>query len=449
MGKHYEKEVYDKIDELLKQGVGNKKITEILDVSIGAVTYRKEKLGLNKRRPPKITHEQEMEIIHLKKTTSLSQEEIGKIVGVGHSTVSRVCIPYFKAEKEEQDRKIVEMSKQGYYAHEIADELGISEHVVGYRRRLKLGVSGDEVFEAHNKRVAQEKIDARIKREKEDYEQRLSLVIQTINDNVGDDWEYDSGFISTRHPLNIKCKHCGNVVEMSSDTIRGWRNNHYDNTGKSLKCDVCESIQQECVDYQAFMTDSVTQYEIDSFSDVQYGDCVKKELHICEWCGTVFYGSGKYCSDDCFKWDSQQKREESFVSKKVVCKCCGKEFMTEYKKSKVFCSEECAKKQARKQKRMMKRLRKHRINSRDIDTDVTLGKLIQRDKGICQICGKPVDENDYHYNEDGYFVCGNNYPSLDHIRPLAKGGSHTWDNVQLAHFLCNALKSDTYTSPRT
>lgn len=35
---------------------------------------------------------------------------------------------------------------------------------------------------------------------------------------------------------------------------------------------------------------------------------------------------------------------------------------------------------------------------------------------------------------------GDNYPSVDHIVPLAKGGLHSWDNVQLAHFKCNTLK---------
>ena len=37
---------------------------------------------------------------------------------------------------------------------------------------------------------------------------------------------------------------------------------------------------------------------------------------------------------------------------------------------------------------------------------------------------------------------GRHYPTLDHIIPLSKGGSHTWDNVQLAHMGCNAGKCD-------
>lgn len=32
--------------------------------------------------------------------------------------------------------------------------------------------------------------------------------------------------------------------------------------------------------------------------------------------------------------------------------------------------------------------------------------------------------------------------SLDHIVPLNRGGSHTYSNVQLAHFVCNISKQD-------
>lgn len=34
------------------------------------------------------------------------------------------------------------------------------------------------------------------------------------------------------------------------------------------------------------------------------------------------------------------------------------------------------------------------------------------------------------------------YPSIDHIIPVSHGGTHTWDNVELAHRYCNGVKSD-------
>jgi 5-methylcytosine-specific restriction endonuclease McrA len=33
-------------------------------------------------------------------------------------------------------------------------------------------------------------------------------------------------------------------------------------------------------------------------------------------------------------------------------------------------------------------------------------------------------------------------PTIDHIVPLARGGTHEPSNVQSAHFICNALKGD-------
>lgn len=75
------------------------------------------------------------------------------------------------------------------------------------------------------------------------------------------------------------------------------------------------------------------------------------------------------------------------------------------------------------------------------DRDITLEKLYNRDGGICALCGKPCDYEDYVF-QGATFVAGNDYPSIDHVKPLSKGGSHTWDNVQLVHKICNSIKSN-------
>lgn len=71
------------------------------------------------------------------------------------------------------------------------------------------------------------------------------------------------------------------------------------------------------------------------------------------------------------------------------------------------------------------------------DSSITLEKVIERDHGICQICGLYVDKTDI---DRGHIK--RMYPTVDHIIPLSKGGTHTWDNVQLAHMMCNAGKCD-------
>lgn len=78
-----------------------------------------------------------------------------------------------------------------------------------------------------------------------------------------------------------------------------------------------------------------------------------------------------------------------------------------------------------------------RYGCKEFDNTITLKALIVRDNGVCQICGMPTDDNDI---ANGHI--GRMYPTLDHIIPLSKGGSHTWGNIQLAHMCCNAGKCD-------
>lgn len=73
----------------------------------------------------------------------------------------------------------------------------------------------------------------------------------------------------------------------------------------------------------------------------------------------------------------------------------------------------------------------------EYDEGVTLKKVRAKYHDICQICGLMVD--------DTAIVNGHIkrlYPTIDHIIPLSKGGTHTWENVRLAHMSCNAGKRD-------
>ena len=72
----------------------------------------------------------------------------------------------------------------------------------------------------------------------------------------------------------------------------------------------------------------------------------------------------------------------------------------------------------------------------EYEDGITLKRVMKRDGGICKLCGKPVDITD----RNGKGI-GNKYPTVDHIIPINKGGSHTWKNVQLAHMICNAHKN--------
>ena len=62
-------------------------------------------------------------------------------------------------------------------------------------------------------------------------------------------------------------------------------------------------------------------------------------------------------------------------------------------------------------------------------------KIILATKSICGICGKPVDKT-LRYPDPMS-------PTVDHIIPVAKRGDPIdLDNLQLAHWICNRMKSD-------
>ena len=74
------------------------------------------------------------------------------------------------------------------------------------------------------------------------------------------------------------------------------------------------------------------------------------------------------------------------------------------------------------------------------DPTVTLERLIKRDGLRCAICGELCDKNDKRWNSR----FGPMYPTIDHIKPMSKGGGHVWSNVQVAHSICNTIKNDAY-----
>lgn len=125
---------------------------------------------------------------------------------------------------------------------------------------------------------------------------------------------------------------------------------------------------------------------------------------------------------------------------KSICAECGNEYI-KYSVQQILCKE-CHDKQEQSKKNVRKRLRENKIKTNGtVDCSITLTKLIKRDNHICKLCNKLVDESDYTYNND-VFIAGNYYPSIDHIIPLSKGGTHQWNNVQLAHRICNSIKCD-------
>lgn len=116
------------------------------------------------------------------------------------------------------------------------------------------------------------------------------------------------------------------------------------------------------------------------------------------------------------------------------CVCCQAPFLTRHVNADT-CSRQCRKRQDQRLLRrrygstnLRARVKRAGQEYRPVDRDA----IIRRDNGICQLCGQR---------------CSGTFPSprsltLDHVVPLAKGGAHSPENLQVACFECNLRKGD-------
>ena len=211
-------------------------------------------------------------------------------------------------------------------------------------------------------------------------------------------FEYVGGYERNTSPMAIKCKVCGAERTVTGDYLgRAEKQGRY----TAVRCRNCEEINAHAKD-----------------QDLKRKQQIKNKMP---------------------KLSKQHYQQSSaFI---LTCEVCGKTFIS--KKEERFCSEECRKKHYNQ---LSWRNRQKRIRDALVDKDITLEKVYRNDRGICYLCGGKCDYDDFTVINDT-IICGNNYPSIEHVIPLSRGGKHSWDNVRLAHRLCNSLKSDSETIP--
>lgn len=204
----------------------------------------------------------------------------------------------------------------------------------------------------------------------------------------GDRFEYVSGFINSEKLVTIKCKTCGDTFERSAQIAR---------KDKKLTCVTCQKVNAE--------------------SRVEIKNIEKLRNKILR----------------------ESVRLPRALIEIDVKKCieCGKLFSD---KRNSCCSKGCKNRRANRQKEI--RRRKQLRENGKVDYALTLQKVIERENNVCYICGDKCDSSDYKHDDKGSFIVGPNYPSIEHIVPVSKGGTHTWDNVKLAHHYCNTIKND-------
>ena len=154
-----------------------------------------------------------------------------------------------------------------------------------------------------------------------------------------------------------------------------------------------------------------------------------KPTRHCKHCQKIFildHGQRLFCSDYCrYKYN----RVEEVYQKK--CFECGRHFSTTNNNMR-FCSYSCGRKFPHRA-RNIRRYKRMKENG-PIDWNISIERLLHRDGYKCYLCG---DKMDTRGDTNGDY-----YPSIDHVIPISKGGTHTWKNVKLAHRLCNSYKAD-------
>lgn len=119
-----------------------------------------------------------------------------------------------------------------------------------------------------------------------------------------------------------------------------------------------------------------------------------------------------------------------------TCVICGSSFIEPSSFRTITCSAICSLK--RKQIRRARRGIKNRCREAGVEYDPTITRLevYERSGWRCGICYGEVDPR---------IEWGSMWAATwDHIKPIARGGAHVRDNLQLAHHLCNSTKTDSY-----
>lgn len=263
------------------------------------------------------------------------------------------------------------------------------------------------------------------------------------------------------------------LIDLRSGIAREEVRKKYNLNRNQLKFIVDQSGDDSLKIYQALTDEQIRAKLAENGTLLQYAGEYKRGEYItlsCDTCGSVMrYSSGALfrkhigCKE-CKRREQEQRQQQAEKEKaeraaaieqaraeaaqrramqhearrrEIVCPVCGETFIT-YNASQITCSTECGRKRAN----IRHTRRKDTRISKDKRIDkISLDVLFRRDSGVCHICGKQCDWKDYTQT-DTAFIAGNLYPSVDHVVPVSLGGADAWDNVMLAHRICNSIRGN-------
>lgn len=199
--------------------------------------------------------------------------------------------------------------------------------------------------------------------------------------------------------VEVECSCCGR--SMTVNTVRAKRD-------RVITCEQCKSDENELSKL------------IGSHSNIYYQQCKHCDKQWITKRNQVY----KYCSGECRRKDNYKP----VIYKKKCAECSN--FFDTTRTRKKFCCVECSNRYKHRADEYRRRIKM--IENGEVHWSISIERLLKRDGNKCYICNELMNKGS-DYNDD-------DYPNIEHVKPLSKGGTHTWDNVKLAHRKCNMEK---------
>lgn len=156
-------------------------------------------------------------------------------------------------------------------------------------------------------------------------------------------------------------------------------------------------------------------------------------------CGVSFetgYAKAQFCSRACKDRAKNAVEQAERLAAKAhqadrQCPTCGDALTAQHRSDATFCSVACSDKAHNITRKIRKRVGESGPRPRKTKL-VSLAAIGDRDNWRCGICGGLIDKAKRHPAPLA--------ASIDHIVPIAKGGTNDPENLQIAHFRCNWKK---------
>lgn len=301
---------------------------------------------------------------------------------------------------------IVNLYVNGIEQKEITERTGQTYSVVRYWLKKK-GLY-DPKRRQTGKCHAMQGINQANTTRKQEAENRLTLFL------LDKGFKYIDGYDGRDSHFKVQCLTCGGTFTRGLNS-HAWKQNH-------LRCPICDereraAKQSEQATRQQQRVQQQEEYRQKRLERELEKQKFRDEVHICKECGCL-YTNRSY---------AQSIGVDPKYVQRIDC-----------------CSRECLNKYERKSQRKYNATHgKHKLRAIkygvEFDKTVNLNDMLIRYGTKCAICGCECNLKDYKV-VNGVRICGDDYPSIDHIIPMSKGGGHVWNNVQVAHRSCNTKK---------